>query len=96
METEYKGYIVLAAGPPEKFKGVEYLRGEGVLAYQFSRCVKAKAGRDCHDPRRMYLDELVQDGDKRSPRPLVSRREMYRTWLSYYEPAWGIVDFRHV
>ena len=46
--TEYKGDIVLAAGPPEKFKRgvVEYLRGEGVLAYQFSyECVKAKKGR---------------------------------------------------
>ena len=34
-KTEYAGDIVLAAGPPEKFKpGVaDYLRGENVLAY---------------------------------------------------------------
>ena len=99
--TEYKGDIVLAAGPPEKFKRgvVEYLRGEGVLAYQFSyECVKAKKGRRLlMTPAGCILTNWYKDGDKRSPRPLaISRYEMYRTWLSYYEPtSWGIVfDFR--
>ena len=93
--------ILSAAGPPEKFKRgvVEYLRGEGVLAYQFSyECVKAKKGRRLlMTPAGCVLTNWYKDGDKRSPRPLaISRYEMYRTWLSYYEPtSWGIVfDFR--
>ena len=62
--TEYKGDIVLAAGPPEKFKRgvVEYLRGEGVLAYQFSYGVRQgeEGSAIAHDACRLYLDELVQ------------------------------------
>merc|ERR1711871_476137 len=72
--TEYKGDIVLAAGPPEKFKRgvVEYLRGEGVLAYQFSyECVKAKKGRRLlMTPAGCVLTNWYKDGDKRSPSPL--------------------------
>ena len=48
-------------------------------------------------PAGCILTNWYKDGDKRSPRPLaISRYEMYRTWLSYYEPtSWGIVfDFR--
>ena len=48
-------------------------------------------------PAGTQLTNWYAGGDKRGPRPLaISRYEMYRTWLSYYEPtSWGIVfDFR--
>ncbi|KAH8078800.1 hypothetical protein JL720_9548 [Aureococcus anophagefferens] len=98
--TDYAGDIVLAAGPPEKFqRGVEdYLRGEGVLAYQFTyECVKKKRRRLLMTPAGCTLTNWYAKGDQRGPRPLaVSRYEMYRTWLSFYEDtSWGIIfDFR--
>jgi len=96
----YPGDIALAAGPPEKMKsGTEdYLKGEGVLAYQFTyECAKKKGRRLLMTPAGCTLTNWYPGGDKRGPRPLaVSRYEMYRTWLSFYEPtSWGFIfDFR--
>jgi len=80
--TGYAGDIALAAGPPEKFRpGVaDYLRGEGVLAYQFTySCSKEKKRRRrlLMTPAGCVLTNWYADGDKRTPRPLaISRYEM--------------------
>ena len=98
--TGYPGDIALAAGPPEKFqRGVEdYLRGERVLAYQFTySCVKKQKRRLLMTPAGCTLTNWYPDGDARGPRPLaISRYEMYRTWLSFYDDSsWGFIfDFR--
>ncbi|KAH8051626.1 hypothetical protein JL720_15114 [Aureococcus anophagefferens] len=102
--TDYAGDIVLAAGPPEKFRnGVEaYLKGEGVLAYQFTyECYKKKRGgrRLLATPAGCVLTNWYAGGDARGPRPLaVARYEMYRAWLANYDEAsWAFVfDFRDV
>ncbi|KAH8045048.1 hypothetical protein JL720_16844 [Aureococcus anophagefferens] len=100
--TDYAGDIVLAAGPPEKFRnGVEaYLKGEGVLAYQFTyECYKKKRGRRLLATPGCVLTNWYAGGDARGPRPLaVARYEMYRAWLANYDEAsWAFVfDFRGV
>jgi hypothetical protein len=102
--TGYAGDVVLAAGPPEKFRnGVEdYLKGEGVLAYQFTyECYKKKRGgrRLLATPAGCVLTNWYAGGDARGPRPLaVARYEMYRAWLANYDEAsWAFVfDFRDV
>ena len=102
--TDYAGDIVLAAGPPEKFRhGVEdYLKGEGVLAYQFTyECSRKKRGgrRLLATPAGCVLTNWYAGGDARGPRPLaVARYEMYRAWLANYDEAsWAFVfDFRDV
>ncbi|KAH8047240.1 hypothetical protein JL722_13224 [Aureococcus anophagefferens] len=95
--TDYAGDIVLAAGPPEKFRnGVEaYLKGEGVLAYQFTyECYKKKRGgrRLLATPAGCVLTNWYAGGDARGPRPLaVARYEMYRAWLANYDEAsWAL------
>ena len=102
--TGYAGDVVLAAGPPEKFRnGVEdYLKGEGVLAYQFTyECFRKKRGgrRLLVTPAGCVLTNWYAGGDARGPRPLaVARYEMYRAWLANYDEAsWAFVfDFRDV
>jgi len=102
--TGYAGDVVLAAGPPEKFRdGVEdYLKGEGVLAYQFTyECYRKKRGgrRLLATPAGCVLTNWYAGGDARGPRPLaVARYEMYRAWLAHYDEAsWAFVfDFRDV
>ena len=92
--TGYAGDVVLAAGPPEKFRdGVEdYLKGEGVLAYQFTyECHRRKRGgrRLLATPAGCVLTNWYAGGDARGPRPLAVAR--------YDEASWAFVfDFRDV
>ena len=67
--------------------------------YPFTYTKVAKKGRRrlLNTPMGCVLTNWYADGDKREGRPLsYARYEMYRTWLSFYEPtSWAMVfDFR--
>ena len=65
--------------------------------FTYTKVAKKSRRRLLNTPMGCVLTNWYADGDKREGRPLsYARYEMYRTWLSFYEPtSWAMVfDFR--